>query len=195
MESQSVVSSLLAVSFPLSNLESSQPSWFIGSSVSTPCWPAFPKATETGRRKLRMIHNILLTLKYCNIWPKWSSVEVWRTAALVISCSGETVGAQTIIFQWPENIRWVYPSFFFFLFLSVLTGFFFLPLSQVLLDLTEVIWENPWKVLPEFAEEIHLSESQFKMFFNLKGKNNMLNQKNWRSREKVALLLWCVRAC
>ena len=38
-----------------------------------------------------------------------------------------------------------------------------------------------------YAEEIHLSESQFKIFFNLRDKNNLLNQQNWHSREKVAL--------
>ena len=72
--------------------------------------------------------------------------------------------------------------------------FFFLPLSQALLDSTEVIWENPWKVLPEFVEETHLSESQFKIFFNLRDRNNLLNQQKWPCREKVALFLWYVHA-
>ena len=127
MKSQSVVSGL-----PGCVLSTEQPwikatflvRWFLG---VYPMVTSLSQSHETGRRMLRMIHNIWLTLKYWHIWPKWSSVKVWKIETLFISCSRETVGAQTIILQWPENIRWVFPSFlfFFFLFLSVLTGFFF----------------------------------------------------------------------
>ena len=116
MKSQSVVSGL-----PGCVLSTEQPwikatflvRWFLG---VYPMVTSLSQSHETGRRMLRMIHNIWLTLKYWHIWPKWSSVKVWKIETLFISCSRETVGAQTIILQWPENIRWVFPSFLFFFF-------------------------------------------------------------------------------
>lgn len=78
-----------------------------------------------------------------------------------------------------------------FVFLLVLTGYFFLHLSQVLLDLTEVTWENPWKVWCKFEEEIPLSES---LFFNkicyVGDGNNLLNEQEWHCRENGELLVW-----
>lgn len=119
---------------------------------------AFPKVTVNEREDDQ--NDIYIYVFYIlsaeDIKHERPGAKVWKAAAWVISCSGEIVGAQTILLHDLGILDG-------FLLFPYLTGdFFSSSLSQELLDLTEVIWENPWKVWCKFKEEIHLSESHLK---------------------------------